>query len=603
MRPEFKWFLEAYYQVQCTVVTTPEELAERIRDSDVFIFGDYHRKRFDEEPGCLEKLLDGVQDGVSLLYYGGWESYGAGGYVHSPLARVLPVEMQEDDVRYLPHGILGIRIAAETRYLTQELDFKRFPLSTTYNLVRGPKEGAIVVLDSGPRDLGTVASENVPLAIYKDYGRYRILCITMNLIGGGAKDLSIWEQYPLFLKLCLQELSGYEIGTVHYEAGTNPFREFLKMFRETGEHRERDWLLRENLASLWFEDFKVYQYRYIGDLAGLVRSEYAAISRVLMLPHLLRDPLAYGECEPEMYKYAARTAGNRLQFGESGTLYAMAGIRQKNLEEMKGSGILVWSYYYKGMNKLCEAMDLMARSPLDTSAVLRACEESLRNFGRYVGDLANDVPEHKRQVRCLVEFIRTLLFFRQFRRSVLQHLIRYISLLWHKNSSNLDILRQERILALINSLARFSETYDECPAWADKRFIAPLLEALKVLIHFDKRRIETLRSSVAALEAEYAGEQYWKVLFLHSIMYVLDDAMTQSTWRRLLEEARPWLEATALFTFVAAGLLSSTAVQDWFKYSAAAQLRTVSSCTAIVTGVLAVISILVRHFRIDRHAR
>ncbi|MDR0870211.1 MAG: glutamine amidotransferase [Planctomycetaceae bacterium] len=72
-----------------------------------YIISDYPAKQF--RPGQMEHIRQSVANGAGLLMLGGWESFHGqyGEYNNSPLAEVLPVEMQDtDDRRNCPQPVL-----------------------------------------------------------------------------------------------------------------------------------------------------------------------------------------------------------------------------------------------------------------------------------------------------------------------------------------------------------------------------------------------------------------------------------------------------------------------------------------------------------------
>ncbi len=70
-----------------------------VADYDAYVLSDYPVSGF--KPGQMERIRDAVAAGSGLVMLGGWESfYGRLGEYHkSPLAEVLPVEMQHRDDR------------------------------------------------------------------------------------------------------------------------------------------------------------------------------------------------------------------------------------------------------------------------------------------------------------------------------------------------------------------------------------------------------------------------------------------------------------------------------------------------------------------------
>lgn len=354
IHPELKWFLESFYRVNCEVLKSPQAIAANVGTFDVLVFGDYHRLNFDMEPGCLDRVVNAIRNGVSLFCFGGWESYGAGGYLGTSLAELLPVEIQEDDVRSLRHDIAGITWLGDTRF--NQLDAREVPMATSYNLFREVKEEDIVIAEREVRVDEGNGEINVPMIVYRDYGDYKVLCTAMSLVGGGAKDLIQWPLFPALLRLCLEQTWGHEVEPIHEIRSMDAFRHFLQRFHLAKSRRDQEHVLGNALLDRWFDEYPVEQYRLVGDLAGRIRSEVVVKARIFMLPHLVDDETAFTEREVEIYKYRARHAANVMRFNEASVLYAMASAVQRRLEEGP-KGVLKWSYYFRGMSKLCEAME------------------------------------------------------------------------------------------------------------------------------------------------------------------------------------------------------------------------------------------------------
>ncbi len=77
--------------------TWPVDLNDWFRPGkfDIYIFGDLDASAIGDRQ--LRELADTVSGGAGLLTLGGYQTYGAGGYASSPLADVIPVQM--DDAR------------------------------------------------------------------------------------------------------------------------------------------------------------------------------------------------------------------------------------------------------------------------------------------------------------------------------------------------------------------------------------------------------------------------------------------------------------------------------------------------------------------------
>jgi uncharacterized membrane protein len=191
---------------------------------DVYILGDVDSRAFhpgdsaQNRPADLLKLKEAVLDGAGLLMLGGWHSFRPGGYHHTPLADVIPVEMDakidrfvnqnfdesidrtlhlEGPLQMRPADPWGLRIplmkiapAAENMAAWLKLS----PLSGA-NRFRGVKAGAHVLADDGQQH---------PLLVSGEPGG-RVLAFagdsTWRWVMQGHEDLyrRFWRQVALWL--------------------------------------------------------------------------------------------------------------------------------------------------------------------------------------------------------------------------------------------------------------------------------------------------------------------------------------------------------------------------------------------------------------------
>jgi hypothetical protein len=133
------------------------------------IIGDMAASRFD--PQSLARLAKFVEDGGAVLFIGGFNSFGAGGWQDTPLAAVLPVELSAGDgmqsgpltISVMPdeaaHNILKID---ETPEKNSEI-WHTLPQLPGINKVKNSKPAAHVLLRAGSREL----------LVVQDYGKGR----------------------------------------------------------------------------------------------------------------------------------------------------------------------------------------------------------------------------------------------------------------------------------------------------------------------------------------------------------------------------------------------------------------------------------------------
>jgi uncharacterized membrane protein len=188
---------------------------------DVYILGDLDSSVFQDSE--LEDLEDAVARGAGLIMIGGFHSFGPGGYSETPLARVLPVEMDRLDrqsldgrisedlhlpqVKVVPTeiGLIGfvLRLAAtpqESRTVWSQL-----PPLLGANRFGGWKDGALV--------LATDEANN-PLLVRQSYGSGRVLAFAgdttwrWTMRGYDAVHNRFWRQIVLWLARKDESLEG-----------------------------------------------------------------------------------------------------------------------------------------------------------------------------------------------------------------------------------------------------------------------------------------------------------------------------------------------------------------------------------------------------------
>ncbi|MEN6558632.1 MAG: glutamine amidotransferase [Thermoguttaceae bacterium] len=193
----------------------PADLAERLRSGKylVYLLGDVDSAAF--QKGELDGLAESVARGAGLMMLGGFQSFGAGGYGDSPLARVLPVGMDrferqrsDEPVRDDLHwpGPLRMQPTATgfSHFLTT-LSARRSDNATLWselppldgaNRFHDVSPGATVLADSGP---------DHPLLVAQNYGDGRVLAFAGDstwrwwLQGHEAVFKRFWRQAVLWL--------------------------------------------------------------------------------------------------------------------------------------------------------------------------------------------------------------------------------------------------------------------------------------------------------------------------------------------------------------------------------------------------------------------
>jgi uncharacterized membrane protein len=163
----------------------PADLGDTLRDPryDAFVLGDLDATALGT--AHLEVLADAVDRGKGLLLIGGYHSFGAGGYRETPLADVMPIEMDrferqdfdapvrndlhlEGPIRMVPvlaHPVVSLTSDAENTGAWQRLP----PLKGANRFV-GVKDaaGVRVIAESDRGD---------PLLVVGEYGRGRVVAM------------------------------------------------------------------------------------------------------------------------------------------------------------------------------------------------------------------------------------------------------------------------------------------------------------------------------------------------------------------------------------------------------------------------------------------
>lgn len=194
--------------------TRPADLAERFRPGayDVYLLGDLDSTALSAEAMTL--LAAAVERGAGLMMLGGFHSFGAGGYGATPLAAVLPIEIDRlerqnfgEPIRQDLHLVGRPKVVPTQIGLTQSLmllaarnenaaAWAQLPPLEGANRFRGLKPGAQVLAETPDRE---------PLLVAKDHGAGRVLAFagdsTWHWWLGGFETLHkrFWRQTVLWL--------------------------------------------------------------------------------------------------------------------------------------------------------------------------------------------------------------------------------------------------------------------------------------------------------------------------------------------------------------------------------------------------------------------
>jgi hypothetical protein len=222
LRPEIKFVrraLESSHDIKVDFVRMPPrpaDLAERFKPGKyaVYLLGDVDSTMF--QGNDLTDLAECVNRGAGLMMFGGFQSFGPGGYGNTPLANVLPVRMDRlerqppgdpfrNDLHWpgplqmhpTPLGLLqfALNLAGNQRE-NEALWDKLPPLKDGANKFRALSPGAQVWIDAGA---------DKPLLVAQNFGDGRVLAFagdsTWRWQTGGyeAAHKRFWQQLMLWL--------------------------------------------------------------------------------------------------------------------------------------------------------------------------------------------------------------------------------------------------------------------------------------------------------------------------------------------------------------------------------------------------------------------
>lgn len=195
--------------------TRPGDLADRLKPGkyDVYILGNLDATMF--EPGELESLRQSIEARAGFLMLGGEHSFGAGGYSDTPLADVLPIEVNSLD-RQDPQAV---SVRADVHW-TDPLPLLLTPFGKTQGFLRlAPGDEGFAKWEQLPplrmaNKLGKLkpganvlveTPDHKRILIGKDYNRGRVLAFAGDttwrwpLKNFGVEHQRFWRQTVLWL--------------------------------------------------------------------------------------------------------------------------------------------------------------------------------------------------------------------------------------------------------------------------------------------------------------------------------------------------------------------------------------------------------------------
>ncbi|MCS7167712.1 MAG: glutamine amidotransferase [Gemmatales bacterium] len=192
-----------------------QKLLENLRNTqyDVFILGDIPASQF--SPEILQHLADAVDKrGAGLLMIGGHQSFAAGGWHNTPLAKVLPVDMSESgSLEGGPNRILDVPFIPEPRALAEHHFILRQGPDPKTSLQRWQQLPPC----SGGSKLGRPVVRAQVLATSQPDGKGEILLAVLDGIGKGrSAALAVdttwrWTMPPFDKRLLFKPLPPGEL--------------------------------------------------------------------------------------------------------------------------------------------------------------------------------------------------------------------------------------------------------------------------------------------------------------------------------------------------------------------------------------------------------
>ncbi len=179
---------------------------------DVFMLGDVDASAFRE--GELAALRDRVAQGAGLIMLGGGRSFGPGGYAETPLADVLPVQMnryerQQRDTLFPPdlHVMKPVRMRpTPLGQLHFSLRLAPTPQESAAKWAQlPPLDGANRLAEKPTARILAVTDEGLPLLVSHDFGEGRVMAFGADstwrwwMRGFEQEHRRFWRQIVLWL--------------------------------------------------------------------------------------------------------------------------------------------------------------------------------------------------------------------------------------------------------------------------------------------------------------------------------------------------------------------------------------------------------------------
>lgn len=217
-----------YYGVEFDYLASDKPFGDKYLTEmyKTIIISDYPAKNFKEEH--LEKITTLIDSGASLIMIGGWESFTGKEreYTNTPLRKILPVDMQQDDDRvnsYQPYIIEKV----ENHSIIEDLPFDEYPACINgFNMLKAKKD-ALTVLGLRKLDIKRkliaeskdkknyiidVSEELHPLLVVSNYGKGKVAVFASDLAPHWVGGFVDWGDKRISVKLKAKEEIEVEFG-------------------------------------------------------------------------------------------------------------------------------------------------------------------------------------------------------------------------------------------------------------------------------------------------------------------------------------------------------------------------------------------------------
>lgn len=193
----------------------PADMADRFKPGkyEVYILGDIDSTAFNDDE--LAALANCVSRGAGLMMLGGFQTFGAGGYAETPLAKVLPVGMDANErqrpddalradlhwpgplkMQPTPLGLMHFALVLAGKRQENIATWSKLPPLEGANKLHNLAPGAVVLADAGA---------DKPLLVAHSYGDGRVIAFAVDstwrwwMHGFESAHKRFWRQIVLWL--------------------------------------------------------------------------------------------------------------------------------------------------------------------------------------------------------------------------------------------------------------------------------------------------------------------------------------------------------------------------------------------------------------------